>query len=121
MLVLRHLAWCHVDDGTILTMHDTGPDAAIMSLWCATCDALEAQIAVWLPGGVRFPPCPHEDEGPWDIWYAEGIVNIACHVCQNLCVYLAVATRDDEDDDSQQVLAYLRTATPDKESYNDTD
>ena len=55
MLALRHLAWCHADDGTILTMHDTGPKTAIMSLWCALSPALRS--VRWTPT-PRLRPCP---------------------------------------------------------------
>jgi hypothetical protein len=98
MRALRHLAWCHADDGTILMTATTSPETAILSVYCATCDAPEAQIALRIPGGVRFPPCPHEDEGPWDVWYAEGGVVIACHLCQNVQSHCMVATAEEFDD-----------------------
>jgi len=118
---LRHLAWCHADDGTFPTLRNTGPDTAILTLWCVTCGALEACIAVTTTGGGRCPPCPHAGRCPWDVWYAEGVVNIGCHRCENLLGYLAVATRNAAHDDSEQVLTDLKTFIRDQESDNDPD
>ena len=62
MLALRHLAWCHPDDGVILTIADPDPEHPIMSIWCATCEALEAQIAIT----TRAPTAPHVRMGTQD-------------------------------------------------------
>jgi hypothetical protein len=97
MLALRHLARCHADEGAITMMGAVSPEMASISLYCAACGAPEAQIAVQMPGGVRYPPCPHEDMGPWDVWYAAGMVVIGCHVCQQVSVELRVATEAEFD------------------------